>query len=143
MSIPALNNITREYLQNITSASMATLQPAAVAADASVKAGILAQIYDISNNLPTMLCTAASAGKNDINITIAMRTDHTGLCGDGIRRLLDSDTFERYLQLNESSQTIQEILASKLSITLTLSQLSSPTNLPYGSFYRSYNIAWK
>jgi hypothetical protein len=143
MSIPALSNITREYLQGITAASMSTLQPAAAAADASVKAGILAQIYDISNNLPTSLYTAASSGEENINFTLAMRTDHTGLCGDGTWRLLDSESFERYLQLNESSQTIQEILASKLSITLTLSQLPSPTNLPDGSFYRSYNIGWK
>jgi hypothetical protein len=143
MSIPALSNITREYLQGITSASMATLQSAAVTADASVKAGILAHIYDISNNLPTMLYTAANDGKKNTNFTIAMRTDHTGLCGDGSWRLLDSESFERYLQLNESSQTIQEILTSKLSITLTLSQLPSPTNLPDGSFYRLYNIGWK
>jgi hypothetical protein len=148
MSIPALANITRDYLNGLITDISGSLRAVATTVDADIKASILARIEDICTELPSTLYAAGMSAQNYIEITFAMRTAHTGYCGDGQRRDISSESYEQYLNLDNnpsgvSTATLRDIIASRLSLTLTVQTLSSPTGLPLGSFYRMYRITWK
>lgn len=140
--LPALIDISAGYLMGIQQADISGLYDILVEKESAVRAALQARIEEICNDLPQQLYDAAQSHKTYVTIFCVLRIDHSGLCADGTIRETNSEAFERYIQIDGSGSTVQEILASRISPSLTLNALPLNTSTYEYNFARRFIITW-
>lgn len=141
-SLPALKDISAGYLTSIQQTYAEGLHAVLIAKESTIRATLQARVQEICAELPQLMYDAATSNIPYVDVFCVARTEHTGLCADGVLRETNSEAFERYLCINAAGNTVQEILTDCLSTTLTITPKILSSNVSDGSFLRCFRVSW-